>query len=622
MGDKTEITGIESPAHELIYTATALLDTGFILFDAEERMIICNHRYRELYADIADSLRPGIAFAEIAATYAESLEQFDNEADKQAWIDERLEMFRHPSQPFDQPVRDGSWIRVFDQKLPDGGTVGLRVDVTESKRIEAELESAQRIGQIGSWSWDVENDRLISCSREYARIHGVGMDEIHAHLEQQMEIVVHPDDVARVRSEFERFDREGSHYEIEYRILRPDGEIRHVVERGEPRLFRGSRLIEQRGTLQDITERRLEESERRKSDELLEAAIENVPGGFLLINSEGDIERFNRRFFDLYPRQQGFILVGAPFGDFLHGGIESGVYPEASEDPRGWLTSCLERYGSEYVKFVDHLDDGRSIQIASRRLPDGSVASMHIDVSELEHAREEAERANASKSEFLASMSHELRTPMHGILSFTDLGLKRLDSLSRDKLHSYLEHIQGSANRLLYLLNDLLDLSRLEAGRMTLELRPTDLGELLQACVSELESRLRDRQLACRLDEVESGMACVCDRNRILQVLTNILANAIRFSPDNGQILLRGHCTGAYCRLQISDQGSGIPPDELEKIFERFYQSAESRQQPGGSGLGLAICREIVELHHGRIWAENNAAGGASVLVEIPCGTS
>ncbi|HKJ53330.1 MAG TPA: PAS-domain containing protein, partial [Gammaproteobacteria bacterium] len=126
----------EPHGHDLIYSAAALLDTGFIVFDRDDRMVMCNQRYRELYADIADFLQPGASFAEITAAYAETLPGFDNEAEKRAWIEARIEHHRNPAQPFDQQVRDGSWIRVFDQKLPGGDTVGLRVDVTESKRIE------------------------------------------------------------------------------------------------------------------------------------------------------------------------------------------------------------------------------------------------------------------------------------------------------------------------------------------------------------------------------------------------------------------------------------------------------------------------------------------------------
>lgn len=616
---RTELQNRKPYAHDLIYSAAALLNTGFVLFDSGDRMVMCNQRYRELYADIAEHLEPGISFTEITAAYADTLTVFADEADKQAWIDARIEHHCNPSQPFDQQVRDGSWIRVFDQRLPGGDTVGLRVDVTESKRVEAELENAQRIAHVGSWTWDVKHDRLISCSREYARIHGVSMDEIHAHLDRQMEQVVHAEDVERVSRDFKKFDERGESYEIEYRILRPSGEVRYVVERGEPLLFHDDGLLEQHGTIQDVTDRKLQEFDRLKSDELLEAAIENMPCGFLMVNADGKIERFNRKIFDLYSKQQQLIREGVAFEEFLKEGIVAGVYSEALPDPEAWLERRLRRCESEHVEFIERLADGRSIQVAIRRLPNGSRVGMHVDVTELQQARVAAEEANAAKSEFLASMSHELRTPMHGILSFTDLGLKRLETLSQEKLRDYLENIQVSGNRLLYLLSDLLDLSRLEAGKMRLEMSSVNLADLVGASIAEQNPRLAEKDLRCRVDSPAGGCACVCDRNRMLQVITNILVNAIKFSPAGGEILLWLESDEGLCRLGVADAGSGIPAADLDQVFEKFYQSGDSRKLPGGSGLGLAICREIVELHGGRIRAENNqTAAGASILFEIP----
>ena len=181
-------------AHELIYTATALLNTGIILFDADDRMMMCNERYRQLYAEVEDKFEPGMTFAEIAGAYANTIRSFDTAEAKRIWIEKRIDQYRNPLAAFDQKLKDGSWVRIIDQKLPGGGTVGLRVDITESKRIEEELENAQRIAHVGSWRWDTVTDRLISCSQEYANIFGVPLDRIHAYLEQEFENILHADD--------------------------------------------------------------------------------------------------------------------------------------------------------------------------------------------------------------------------------------------------------------------------------------------------------------------------------------------------------------------------------------------------------------------------------------------
>ncbi len=861
--DSSEPQIRQTHSQDLIYTATNLLSDGFVLFDADGRLVMCNERYRHLYSVIEDKFEPGTSFEEIARAYA-GTKQFETDAEREDWIKHRVEQHKNPAGPFDQQLANGTWIRTIDQKLPGGGIVGLRVDITAAKQIEAELDEAQRITGIGSFRWDVEQDRMISCSREFARLFGLSVEglkkapweeyvkrfhpddlekisdayarsdvtdgvtevefrmtgpdggmrhvverlaptrwsdgkiveqigtmqdvtesrrieaefeaaqhiakigsfrwdlengrmlscseefaricgwpkeELLAKIETDHFFGIHPDDLERVKQEFElsytsdglseirfrilRQDGEVRHviergepsikrdgkiveqlwtlqditesrriesaleeaqsiarvgsfrwdevqdrliscsaeftriwgrsteylvnqtrqqrdklfhpddlkrvmdaYEkylagdqllnIEYRIVRPDGAVRHIIERISPAVRRDGRVVESVGTLQDVTDRRHAEREKLSTDRMLEAAIENVPGGFLMVNAEGFIERFNRKFFDLYPRQQFFINEGIPFERFLQYGVDTGVYLEAQVNPEEWLQQRMQRQRAESATFVDRLTDGRSIQVAVRRLPNGSRVGIHVDVTELQNAREAAERANEAKSEFLASMSHELRTPMHGILSFTELGLKRLETLSQEKLRRYLENIQVSGTRLLYLLNDLLDLSKLEAGKMRLDMTPVDFVDLVKACITEQDLRLREKNLRCEFEAISGETSCVCDRNRIMQVITNIVANAIKFSPEGGEIRIQHEGLKNAYRMKVSDEGIGIPEEELDQVFDKFYQSSGSRTQTGGTGLGLAICREIIDLHHGRIWAENNAGKGASILFEIP----
>ncbi|TNF90232.1 MAG: PAS domain S-box protein [Gammaproteobacteria bacterium] len=606
-----------SHSQDLIYTATQLLNDGFLLFDADDRMVMCNDRYRQLYSVIADKLQPGTSFAEIARAYSDS-QSFASAEEKETWIEDRIERHKHPREPFDQQLPSGDWVRVIDQKLPGGGTVGLRVDITKTKQLEEELDQAQRIAKIASFRWDVERDRMISCSREFTRLFNNSVEQLKKSPWDEYKKKFHPDDLEKISKAYERSDNHDGVTEVEFRMKGPDGGYRNIVERIAPSLWRDGRIVEQIGTMQDVTERKRAEQEKLSSDEMLEAAIENVPGGFLVVNADGIIERFNRKFFDLYPEQQFFINEGVPFNRFLQSGIDRGVYLEAQVNPEGWLKRRLERHMSESIEFIDRLSDGRSIKVALRRLPNGMGVGIHFDVTELQQAREAAEQANEAKSEFLASMSHELRTPMHGILSFTELGLKRLETLSQEKLRQYLENIQISGTRLLYLLNDLLDLSKLEAGKMRLDMTPVKLADVVRACITEQDLRLREKNLRCEFEVDSVDRTCVCDRNRIMQVITNIFANAIKFSPEGGEIRIQLDHGETGCRMQISDEGIGIPGNELDDVFGKFYQSTGNRNQAGGTGLGLAICREIIELHRGSIWAENNPQEGASILFELP----
>ncbi|MRR51244.1 MAG: hypothetical protein EG825_10075 [Rhodocyclaceae bacterium] len=249
---------------------------------------------------------------------------------------------------------------------------------------------------------------------------------------------------------------------------------------------------------------------------------------------------------------------------------------------------------------------------------------------DLSRAKIAAEQANQAKSEFLANMSHELRTPMHAILSFARLGCDKAGTAPAEKLRDYFDRIRDGGDRLLLLIDDLLDLSKLEAGKMRLEPATVDGGSLCRGIVADLEPVMAAHHVHCRIEEPEGPLNLVADPQRLAQVVRNLLANAIRFSPDGGEIRVilesgqlpgrrAGDTTGLPAwRLRVIDQGIGIPETELETIFDKFVQSSKTFTGAGGTGLGLSICREIVQVHHGLIRAGNRPEGGAVFEVLLP----
>jgi two-component system sensor histidine kinase/response regulator len=262
-----------------------------------------------------------------------------------------------------------------------------------------------------------------------------------------------------------------------------------------------------------------------------------------------------------------------------------------------------------------------SIKLALGELRSVSESQVGLEqaLTEAKSAVATAEKANQSKSVFLANMSHELRTPMHGILSFARFGQQKIDTATKEKLKSYFDEIHESGGRLMSLLNDLLDLSKLEAGKVAYQLQENDLREAVNVVCLEMVGFAEEKGLKIDMAVNEANTSGIFDRERIMQVLRNLLSNALKFSTKGTTVGITLDRTSETISCRVTNYGVGIPKEELEAVFDKFVQSSKTKTGAGGTGLGLAICKEIVEQHSGKIWAESDSDGQTRFSVELPC---
>ena len=499
-------------------------------------------------------------------------------------------------------------------------------DIDQRRRVEEDrahlvdqLALATRAARLGIWDWNLASNELVWDERMYS-LCGVAPGELgDAH--QTWLRTTHPDDRALCERARQRALCGDQPFDIEFRVIHPDGSIRYMKSDGQVLRNAQGQAVRMTGTHYDITERKQAEEEmRRHRDHLLElvdertaslrAIVDNAADGIVSVDENGIILSFNRAAENMFGYSEAEIL-GRPIGKLIP---QAGRAGQGRPVVRSMDLEGQRRDGSAFPMHVAISE----VEVAGRPRVIGilrDISQQKAAEASLIAARNAAETASQVKSEFLAKMSHELRTPLNAVIGFSQL-MSRSGTLLPDQQRN-LEIIHRSGHHLLTLINDVLALSKIEAGGTHMEAVDADLARLLEEVAEMLRIRAQNEGLELELALEQLPAAVKVDAVKLRQVLINLVGNALKFTQQgrvlvqaSGQ-LLHGHEEGmARISFVISDTGIGMAPGDLQRIFDPFVQVGGPASE-SGTGLGLAISRQYVELLGGVLQVESEVGRGS-----------
>jgi signal transduction histidine kinase/HAMP domain-containing protein len=386
-----------------------------------------------------------------------------------------------------------------------------------------------------------------------------------------------------------------------------------------------------RDTAVEVEEKNLREiAEARQR---LVDAIESISEGFALYDRDDRLVLSNSRYRELmHPGRDDISRPGTSFADVIRAAAESGLVSEAKGRIDDWVAQRLAKHSDPTGPHVQRRGNDRWIQISERKTADGSTVAVYSDISELkqhetelsklvgelEVARDKAMEADRVKSIFLANMSHELRTPLNAILGYTELILDHIYGEVPEKIREVLERLDKNGRHLLSLVNDVLDFSKIEAGQLHLSLNEYSMKEAVQTALTAVEALAMEKNLELKVTAPEDLPKGVGDEQRIVQVLLNLLGNAIKFT-EKGEVGVKVNVSNETFLVSVFDTGPGLSEADQRIIFEEFHQAdGSSTRKKGGTGLGLAIAKRIVEMHGGRLWVESTLEKGSTFYFTLP----
>ena len=516
--------------------------------------------------------------------------------------------------------------------------------------VRSRIDTALNRGRCGLWDWDLARGRVFWSHSMFAIL---GLKPRDALLSfGEVNALVHPDDIDLYGLAAQLADATATLVDHAFRMRHANGNwvwLRARCELVQQSGDSGPHLI---GIAVDITEQKTLVERTVEADLRLRDAIETIPEAFVVWDAQNSLVLCNSNFQELHNLPDEAIKAGAPYESVVAAGRKPVV--------RSKVTSEGQSPGAR--TFEAQLDDGRWLHISERRTKDGGYVSVGTDitnikrheeklmesekrlmatVADLRHSQQKLERqaeevadlaekyaeektraeeANQAKSKFLANMSHELRTPLNAIIGFSEIMESSMfGPLGSDKYREYCSDIHQSGQYLLDVINDILDMSKIEAGRIRLDAESVDLEPFLNDAMRVVSGRANDKRLKLTA-RIRRDISLTADHRLLKQIILNLLSNAVKFTPEGGRITIRARATaGGWVSVSIADTGIGIPEDALARLARPFEQvESQLTKSHQGSGLGLAIAKSLTELHQGTMRIRSTPGRGTMVLLRLP----
>jgi two-component system cell cycle sensor histidine kinase PleC len=516
--------------------------------------------------------------------------------------------------------------------------------------VRGRIDTALNRGRCGLWDWDLSRGRIFWSQSMFTML---GLDNRSDLLTfGEVNALVKSDDIDLFAIAEQLISGQIDYIDQIFRMQHTEGHwiwLRVRCELSQGASDAGLHLI---GIAVDITEQKSLAEKTIEADLRLRDAIETIPEAFVLWDASDRLVLCNSHFQRLHKLPDSAVLPGTSYETV----IEVGSMPEVRTRQQETVS-----HAPGARTFEAQLEDGSWLHISERRTKDGGYVSVGTDITrikaheqklvendlrlratvsdlkrsqaELErqaieladlaekYAREKtrAEEANQTKSKFLANMSHELRTPLNAIIGFSEImGSGMFGALGSEKYREYCHDILTSGQYLLEVINDILDMSKIEAGRMKLDLETLDLSKTLAESLRVVAGRAQDKNLALHTD-IGSSIPLVADRRAAKQIMVNLLSNAVKFTPDGGKVVVRSRVLTDRIVFLIADTGIGIAPQSLARLGRPFEQvESQLTKTYHGSGLGLAIARSLTHLHGGSMKLRSRLGAGTVVRVSLP----